>query len=109
MPKTTATSVTGNITKQGATKNGKLQTFTIALYNGKDNEPFFVRVKAFPQTQVDGRLEPRNRVEVVGNLRLDRWKNKDDQEVETLTIYADKVTDSPWEGTPAEAHDSVPF
>ena len=97
MPSKYAISLTGNITQPGLKETGKLRMFSISLYNGKGEPPFFIKVKAFPQTSVQAKLEGKNRVKVTGTLRMDRWK-KDDEDKEQLCLYADSVIDSPWEG-----------
>lgn len=105
----------GNITKQGKKEHGKLTTFSISVYNGKDEPPFFIKVKCFPQTDMKATLEPKNRVAIIGNLRMDRWK-KEGETIEVLTVNADKVSNAPWEGGKTSGpaaqdalDDNVPF
>lgn len=95
----------GNITSTGIkTTAGGLTMFSVACYNGKDEAPFFIRVKAFKNTKVTAKMEAKNRVAIIGSLRLERWKktNADTpdapaQEVEQLTVMANEVVDCPWE------------
>ena len=99
---------TGNITSKGAESYGKLTTFSIALYNGKDESPFFLRVKCFPNTAVGAKLEAKNRVAVKGSLRMERW-SKDGEDKEALTVYANGVTEAPWEGAAKAPGNAIGF
>jgi len=95
----------GNVTANGVKKtNGGLTLFNISMYNGKDAQPFFLRVKAFGNTKIAANLTERNRVLVKGNLRVDRWTKtsidepeKPAEEIELWTVYADAIEDCPWE------------
>ena len=112
----------GNITSKGVTvTNGGLTTFQIACYNGKEQAPFFLRIKAFSNTKISAKMDAKNRVAINGNLRVERWtKNipeEGDKEVEMFTVYADVVKDCPWEDNKGSAgnrpapggNESLPF
>ena len=99
---------TGNITSKGSENYGKLITFSIAMYNGKDESPFFLKVKCFPNTAIKGKLDAKNRVAVKGSLRMERW-SKDGEDKEALTVYANGVDDAPWEGAAKAPGNAIGF
>jgi single-stranded DNA-binding protein len=116
----------GNITVKGVEKtSGGLTTFSMACYNGKEESPFFLRIKAFGSTNVNAKLEAKNRVAVQGNLRVERWQKsiegKDPRDMETLTVFANSIADAPWEAPqilsplsapsqkPSGADEQIPF
>ncbi len=85
----------GNITSKGVKSLGKIKVFDIAMYNGKDIDPFFVQVKVFNNTDVKDKYAAKDRVRVYGSLRLNKWGENNERQ--TIVVNANKLEAAPWQ------------
>ena len=91
----------GNITAKGMKSIGNVKVFDISMYNGKGQDPFFVQVKVFNNTDAPKEIKAKDRVRVYGALRLNKWG--EDQSRQTIIVNANKIEMAPWQGAGAGA------